>query len=341
MYTLALSSSTSSLSLLSHALPLSHHHLPNIVIVPRITFLTPHRHRRRLRITSAIAHNTNTNTNTNIADDDLSWFSPAGPALDAFNGWAFPETRITKKTAGFPTFLVAVIGSVAVLVAALAYFSRTKNGFRLPFTISFPGLSVPFVTESRDTKTADSDADAFSEVHTISGVDEVESSDIVAESMTSEDHRSEFVEKRHPRVITVAVDSIQQEALFVLKKLKIIDENVRADQLCTRREYVRWLVQASSLLERNAKYKITKAVALAGSVTSAFEDVDTGDQDFDSIQALAEAGVVLSKLSSKYNSDDGDVYFYPERFISRRDLIDWRAQVEYDFAITRNQESRC
>ena len=55
----------------------------------------------------------------------------------------------------------------------------------MPFTISFPGLSVPFVTESRDTKTADSDADASSEAHTISGVDEVGSSDIVAESMTS------------------------------------------------------------------------------------------------------------------------------------------------------------
>ena len=36
---------------------------------------------------------------------------------------------------------------------------------------------------------------------------------------------------------------------------------------------------------------------------------------FHFISALAEAGVVLSKLSSKYNSDDGDVYFYPERFV--------------------------
>jgi len=37
----------------------------------------------------------------------------------------------------------------------------------------------------------------------------------------SEDHRSELGEKRQPRVITVAVDSIQQEALFVLKQLKV------------------------------------------------------------------------------------------------------------------------
>jgi len=44
-------------------------------------------------------------------------------------------------------------------------------------------LSLPFVTESRDTKTPDSDAS--SEVHKISGLDEMESSEIVAESRTS------------------------------------------------------------------------------------------------------------------------------------------------------------
>jgi len=44
-----------------------------------------------------------------------------------------------------------------------------------------------------------------------------------------------------------------------------------------------WVLYVFRLF-RNPKYKITKAVALAGSVTSAFEDVDTGDQDFDSIQ---------------------------------------------------------
>jgi len=40
------------------------------------------------------------------------------------------------------------------------------------------------------------------------------------------------------------------------------------------------------------------------------------------VSALAEAGVVLSKLSSKYNSDDGDVYFYPERFVESMTKID-------------------
>jgi len=67
-----------------------------MVIIPRITFLTPHRHRRRLRISSAIAENTNIDT----FDDDVSWFSLDDPALDAFNGWAFPETSISKKTTG-------------------------------------------------------------------------------------------------------------------------------------------------------------------------------------------------------------------------------------------------
>lgn len=206
----------------------------------------------------------------------------------------------------------------------------------MPFRSPLPGWSLPFVTEEKEP-IAD-DYDASHEATTISNLHEEDSSDVVSEFMTPESHQSKSEDKRQPWMVTVAADSIQQEALSVLKKLKIIDEDVEAGQLCSRREYARWLVRVSSLLERNPKYKITKAVALAGSVIPAFEDVSTGDEDFDSVQALAEAGVVPSKLSSKYMSEDGDEYFYPERFVSRRDLIDWRAQVEYDFAMTGNQE---
>ncbi|KAI8537627.1 hypothetical protein RHMOL_Rhmol09G0038800 [Rhododendron molle] len=53
--------------------------------------------------------------------------------------------------------------------------------------------------------------------------------------------------------------------------------------------------------------------------------------------ALAEAGIILSKLSGKNSSSDLDdsqghegVYFFPERFLSRQDLIDWKVQLEYE-----------
>ncbi|XP_057485946.1 uncharacterized protein LOC130772243 isoform X3 [Actinidia eriantha] len=138
-------------------------------------------------------------------------------------------------------------------------------------------------------------------------------------------------------IISVAADSTQQEALLILKKLKIIEDDVKADELCTRREYARWLVRANSLLERNPRHRIVPSVLLSGSIFAAFDDVSIDDPDFESIQALAEAGIILSRLSGKnscsgcYDSEVQDgVYFLPERFISRHDLIDWKAQLEYE-----------
>ncbi|XP_058194495.1 uncharacterized protein LOC131311170 isoform X3 [Rhododendron vialii] len=137
--------------------------------------------------------------------------------------------------------------------------------------------------------------------------------------------------------VPVAMDSTQQEALLMLRKLKIIEDDFRADELCTRREYARWLVRENSLLERNPKHQITPSVALSGSIFGAFDDVSIEDPDFGSIQSLAEAGIILSKLSGKISSSDPDdsqghegVYFFPERFLSRQDLIDWKAQLEYE-----------
>lgn len=52
---------------------------------------------------------------------------------------------------------------------------------------------------------------------------------------------------------------------------------------------------------------------------------------------MAEAGVISSKLSTKHKVD-GSVKFFPERFISRLDLIEWKSQLEYDFATTGNPE---
>ncbi|KAK9750541.1 hypothetical protein RND81_02G203900 [Saponaria officinalis] len=268
------------------------------------------------------------------ASSHLSWLFPGDDhRLDAddFRGWLLlqPPPSPLTKTSGFPTFLVAGIGtSVALLLAAIAHFSFSKKGFRLSLRSPSSSLSSPVALEAEETRSVEFDA-ATSEQETEDETDVVESPDVVIEPVT--------LEKHQPQIIIASADSSQQEAVHVLKKLKIMDEDVKADALCTRRDYARWLVRASSLLERNPKYKVSTAVTLAGSFISAYEDMPFVDQDFDSIQALAEAGVVSSKLSSKHNLD-GCFNFFPGRFISRKDLIEWRAQLEYDFAATRNQE---
>ncbi|XP_048318659.2 uncharacterized protein LOC107429578 isoform X1 [Ziziphus jujuba] len=259
----------------------------------------------------------------------LSWFSPDHNATDDFGGWAisdFPPVHHRKR--GLPIILISGLGtSVAVLLAAIAYFSLSRKGFKFQITSLLP---LHGIVNGGESKTAD---------YTAPDVAETSAESIP--SAVSEDVSSAHVGKLEPIIIPVAVDSTQGEAISVLKKLKIIEDDVKADELCTRREYARWLVRMNSLLEsykylafRSPKHRITPSVSLSGSINAAFNDISVEDPDFGSIQALAEAGVIPSKLS-KYSYDglreQEDVCFFPDRFISRQDLIDWKAQLEYDF----------
>ncbi|KAL9268065.1 hypothetical protein AKJ16_DCAP26856, partial [Drosera capensis] len=124
-------------------------------------------------------------------------------------------------------------------------------------------------------------------------------------------------EKYQPRIIPAPVDSTQLEAISSLKALKIIEDNVKAGELCKRREYARWLVRANSFLERNQKLKINPSLALSGSLNVAFQDVNIEDPDCGFIQALAEAGVVFSKIST---IEHWSCNFYPDRYCNLVDL---------------------
>ncbi|KAJ4778125.1 oxidoreductase/transition metal ion-binding protein [Rhynchospora pubera] len=128
--------------------------------------------------------------------------------------------------------------------------------------------------------------------------------------------------------ITVPEDAGQQNALSVLKKLQIVENEANADELCTRREFVRWFVKLSSNMERSSRHKITPSILAKEPDVSAFDDVEIRDPDFWCIQCLAEAGLVPSKLSSVNSSLSGS-YFLPESYLSRFDMLNWKALVEY------------
>ncbi|KAH9625065.1 hypothetical protein KSS87_010555 [Heliosperma pusillum] len=323
MFTTLIPHPHTSLSLLT-----THHHRH------RRHSLSPHRRhcRNTILFHFSLRRRTTSLRRLSAVADASSWLSPSDDylAADLFRGWLPPPYIPSSKPSGevYQRFIVVGVGmSTVLLLAALARFSITIKGFRLPLWGSSSSLTVPAMVDAEETETVDYDA-VSSEQHAVSETNEIESPVVVTEPVISE--------KPQSRIITVALDSAQQEAVHMLKKLKIIDDDVKADELCTRRDYARWLVRASSLLERNPKYRISTSIALAGSFISAYEDVPPGDQDFNSIQALAEAGVVSSNLTSKHNLHG--YYFSPERFISRRDLIDWRAQLEYDFLTTENEE---
>ncbi|XP_057485945.1 uncharacterized protein LOC130772243 isoform X2 [Actinidia eriantha] len=240
---------------------------------------------------------------------EFSWFSSEKPAVDDYGGWAIVEaSTLKKKKEGLPPFLLVGIGtSIVALLAAIAHFSLSRKGFAVkissPLNALHGILRVSAPNEASDRKTMDHDA--------------LPSDTVVPEASLE------------------SVDDVAVET--VVLGIQIIEDDVKADELCTRREYARWLVRANSLLERNPRHRIVPSVLLSGSIFAAFDDVSIDDPDFESIQALAEAGIILSRLSGKnscsgcYDSEVQDgVYFLPERFISRHDLIDWKAQLEYE-----------
>ncbi|KAL2347348.1 hypothetical protein Fmac_001348 [Flemingia macrophylla] len=253
----------------------------------------------------------------------LCWASPA--PLDDFGGWALPDSpahSTTNKVPPFPSY--AVVGFGTSLALLLAVFAASKKGFNVPFARPLQGVWNRLETCRDQNDTPEADVPSGSK----STVSEANADNNVAGTET---------EKPERVVIPVSVDSTQEEALSVLKSLKIIEEDVEANELCTRREFARWLVKLNSSLERNPKHRIIPIVSLSLSVVPAFDDISIFDPDFRSIQVLAEAGVIPSKLSwnNSFNYDRSDsqenINFFPDRFISRQDLIDWRAQLEYEF----------
>ncbi|XP_023552430.1 uncharacterized protein LOC111810089 isoform X2 [Cucurbita pepo subsp. pepo] len=134
-------------------------------------------------------------------------------------------------------------------------------------------------------------------------------------------------------LVPAAVDQVQGQALAALQGLKVIEADVEPSDLCTRREYARWLVSASSVLSRNTTFKVYQAMYIQNITELAFDDITPEDPDFASIQGLAEAGLISSKLSrhdisSTLDEDQGPFHFSPESPLSRQDLVSWKMALE-------------
>ncbi|KAH1139732.1 hypothetical protein GYH30_028894 [Glycine max] len=135
-------------------------------------------------------------------------------------------------------------------------------------------------------------------------------------------------------LVPAAVDQVQGQALAALQTLKVIEPDVQPSDLCTRREYARWLVSASSALSRKTISKVYPAMFVDSVTELAFDDITPEDPDFSFIQGLAEAGLIESRLSRCYdrplstNEDYGPFYFSPESPLSRQDLVTWKIDLE-------------
>lgn len=90
----------------------------------------------------------------------------------------------------------------------------------------------------------------------------------------------------------------------------------------TRREFARWLVAANNQMYAN---RPGQQIRLASDTSQpAFQDVPRNAPDFQSIQALAEAGLIPSPLSG----DSTAVLFRPDAPLTRENLMLWKVPLD-------------
>lgn len=94
------------------------------------------------------------------------------------------------------------------------------------------------------------------------------------------------------------------------------------NKIITRREFARWLVAANNRIYAN---RPGQQIRLASDTTQpAFSDVTKSSPDFQSIQALAEAGLIPSRLTG----DTTSVLFRPDAPLTRENLILWKIPLD-------------
>ena len=109
-----------------------------------------------------------------------------------------------------------------------------------------------------------------------------------------------------------------------LVQLDIIDDknNLNIYQTVTRREYARWLFKTNNIVYGDVNSKIIRSAN--PNSEPLYADVSPNDPDFKTIQGLAEAGLIPSKLTqSSLNS------FNPDKPLTREDLIAWKVPLDF------------
>ncbi|CAA7059553.1 unnamed protein product [Microthlaspi erraticum] len=134
-------------------------------------------------------------------------------------------------------------------------------------------------------------------------------------------------------IFPTVVDPVQSQMFAALQTLKVIESDAQPYDLCTRREFARWLVSASNALSRYSASKVYPAMYIENVTELAFDDITPEDPDFPFIQGLAEAGLITSKLSnhniSSAETQSSLFTFSPESALSRQDLLSWKMALEY------------
>ncbi|KAL8519323.1 hypothetical protein ACS0TY_010310 [Phlomoides rotata] len=279
--------------------------------------------RRSVNFASLVVRSSAVNGNglQKRSSGNSSWTNLNSTA-DDFSGWANAEKNSGDSDSKQSLIRILVAGASGIVLVAGITFAALSMSSR---NTAIKEEMEPLTTEQEKSLFSD---DIQNEV-------EVEKKGEEIEMLESGSKESKTALQAPPGKVLVpaVIDQLQSQALSALQVLKVIEDDVQPGDLCTRREYARWLVLASSTLSRNITSKVYPAMYIENVSELAFDDITPEDPDFPCIQGLAEAGLIASKLSRRdmqLNSDEDStpIYFSPESPLSRQDVVSWKMALE-------------
>jgi len=99
-------------------------------------------------------------------------------------------------------------------------------------------------------------------------------------------------------------------------------EVFQPNEIITRREYARWLINANNQIYADDPGKQIRLAS--GTGDPVFQDVPKSDPDFAYIQGLAEAGLIPSALTGEAT----ETRFRPDAPLTRESLIGWKVPLD-------------
>lgn len=222
----------------------------------------------------------------------------------SFRGWADDDSGDGEMTRGGGDWynkgrVVCGVGGMVLFVGlAFAALSLKRNVLRPKVEVM---VSVSSSGHERGNVMDRDDKEGYNKDSPVSSRDEIDVEESISVS-TSKPKRytsqEEFdgldtdEEKKHPRCYTgipapstvpvvnplspifpTVVDPIQTQMFAALQALKVIESDARPYDLCTRREFARWLVSASNVLSRNSASKVYRAMYIENVTELAFDDI--------------------------------------------------------------------
>ncbi|MBE9129365.1 MULTISPECIES: S-layer homology domain-containing protein [unclassified Coleofasciculus] len=204
----------------------------------------------------------------------------------------------------------------------------------LQVTVSIP--ATPEISDSEETPSSNQDPTKFEIQYILNSTQVTTKSSEQQESVSSNTGSQQTLSKQPQDVSNLdkVPESLRQyvKDLAALGVLSVNQSGAKSsdttgnqfdpNKTITRREYARWLVAANNRIHAN---RPGLQIRLASDTSqSAFQDVPKSDPDFQSIQALAEAGLIPSPLTGEATA----VQFRPDAPLTRENLIAWKVPLD-------------